>query len=141
MRYLMLIALAGCAAPGSTTKIPPAVAVALAGGEVSSLPIEAWTGPPVEISMHWYDRTLGFQIDRDAAGAHFVDLTSAANGANALEARRSDNQRATDIVGSLVGAVQQGMALASQAYGVRAAPAAPAPPATIEVVPETEDVP
>ena len=51
--------------------------------------------------MLWLAEALtrrGVQVDRDAEGSHFFDLTSAASGENALEARRSDNARAVSAV-------------------------------------------
>ena len=63
MRFLILpLLLVGCAAPGSSTKIPQPVAIALAGGDVAELPPEAWNGPPVELAMYWYDRQWGIQV-------------------------------------------------------------------------------
>lgn len=123
MRFLILpLLLVGCAAPGSSTKIPQPVAIALAGGDVAELPPEAWNGPPVELAMYWYDRQWGIQVDRDGEGAHFVDLQSAADGANALEARKSDNQRATDMFGQFTQVLQQGMALGMGIAGGGAQP-------------------
>lgn len=126
--FVLSAALASCAAPGSATEIPQPVAIAMAGGDVSHLPAAAWSAPPVRIDMHWYDRTWGIQVDRDGGGNHFADLTSTSSSANALEARRSDNQRAENITGNILGALQQGMALAAQAYAPALAARA-APPA------------
>lgn len=149
MLGLLLILASGCAVPRSTTEIPPAVAIALAGQDPSHLPDVAWTAAPVRIEQKWFSRTIGFQVDRGPDGSHFVDLTATSDDSNALEARRSDNERATDIVGSLVGAFQQGLALAAQAYatGLPAAaePAAPiaapsaAPPAPAPVAPSGDE--
>lgn len=126
---LMVLVLGGCAAPGSQTKIPTAAAVALAGGDVSDLPPEAWTGPPIEIDLRWYDRTIGVQVDRDESGAHFFDLTSAASGENALEARRSDNARAVSALDILSSTFLAGAGMAAgRPAGALGAPQ-PAPPA------------
>ncbi len=84
----LLLFLPACAAPGSETRIPAPVAIALAGQDVSALPPEAWA-QDVEFDLRWYDRTVAFDLP---GGASFA---SEANGGNALQARISDNERAS----------------------------------------------
>lgn len=121
-----LLALSACAAPGSETLIPQPVAIALAGGDVSGLPVEAWTAPPVRIDMRWYDRTLGFQIE---GADHFVDLTSAASGENALQARRADNQ----LLGQGLDRILA-LGLAAATSGLAGAPQPATPPPWLEAL-------
>jgi hypothetical protein len=125
---ILLLTLAGCAAPGSSTTIPQPVAIAFAGGDVSTIPPEAWTAPPVTLDMRWYDRSWGLQVDRDKAGEHFADLQSAASGETALAARQSDNARSVDQFSLLLSALQQGLSYGMASQGMRL-PGPPSPPA------------
>jgi hypothetical protein len=85
---VMSLFLTACAAPGETRKIPQPVAIALAGGDLSSLPAEAWSkdAPQVEIDVRWYDRVVSLWIEH---GEHLTEFTSDANGASAVADNRT----------------------------------------------------
>lgn len=109
--------LLACAEPGYGTTIPAPVFVAGMGGDVSALPADC---PPVESWSKWYDRQVGFDVEgRHADGRTFsMRYTGASDAANALEARRSDNDRATSQLRDTLGLLKDFGLLAARTQGL-----------------------
>lgn len=124
---LFVLALSGCAVPGVKTTIPAEVFVAIAGGDASKIPSGT---PPIVYEAHWYDREMAFQVqDGRTGGDFFFDFASSSDATNALEARRSDNDRARANVDGFMGLLQQLGAAAAASQGIgTATPPRSAPP-------------
>lgn len=126
LALLFVLALSGCAVPGVKTTIPAEVFVAIAGGDASKLPPGT---PPIVYEAHWYDREMAFQVqDGRTGGDFFFDFASSSDATNALEARRSDNDRARANVDGFMGLLQQLGAAAAASQGIGTAPPRGAPP-------------
>lgn len=97
----------GCfALPHHETEVPAQVAVALAGGDPSSVDPN---GPPMRIRSVWLDRQIALFVDHQADGAHQLDFQQTDDTTNGLQARVSDNARnqanvaaVSDLLGQLL---------------------------------------
>lgn len=114
------------AAPGYENIVPAPVAVAMAGQDATKLPADC---PPVVTRSHWYDRQVAFNMHGQGAdGRSFAfDFASSSDAGNALEARRSDNERSMQNLAATFGFLQQLAAMAAQSQGL-GAPAGAAVP-------------